>query len=90
MASAYQILHSPQLGTILMVENFLKEHSGEFKRKALWQTLPRRMQYGTFKQIIEYLGESGKILIDCEGFVVWIHNPEFVRKMLAEPHLRLA
>ena len=90
MASASQILHSPQLDTILMVENFLKEHSGEFKRKALWQTLPRRMQYGTFKQSIEYLGESGKILIDCEGFVVWIHNPEFVRKMLAEPHLRLA
>ena len=90
MASASQILHSPQLDTILMVENFLKEHSGELKRKALWQTLPRRMQYGTFKQIIQYLGDSGKILLDCEGFVVWVHNPEFVRKMLAEPLIRLA
>ena len=90
MASTAQTLHSPQLDTILMVETFLKEHSGDYKRKALWQALPRRMQYGTFKQIIDYLWDSGKILIDCEGFVVWTHNPEYVRKMLAEPHLRLA
>ncbi len=90
MASSAEALHSPQLDTILMVETFLQEHSGEFKRKALWQALPRRMQYGTFRQIIEYLWDSGKILIDNEGFVVWTHNPELVREILSKPHLRLA
>lgn len=48
------------------------------------------MQYGTFRQIIEYPGDSEKILIGCEGFVVWTHNPELVRKILSKPHLRLA
>ena len=90
MASTAQTLHSPQLDTILMVETFLKEHSGEFKRKALWQALPRRMQYGTFKQIIDYLWDSGKIAIDCEGFVVWVYDPDYVREILSKPHLRLA
>lgn len=90
MTAEIRVRHSPQLDTILMVETYIREHSGEFKRKALWQALPRRMQYSTFKQIIEYLWDSGKILVDCEGFVIWTHNPERVREIMSKPHLRLA
>ncbi len=79
-----------RIDKVLAVEAFLKDHSGEFKRTSLWKALPCRLQYGFFKQVIEHLGESGKILIDCEGFVVWVHNPEYVKKMLGKPLIRLA
>jgi len=82
------ILHYPQLDTILMVEDFIRENSGEFKKKSLWENLPRKMIYQTFCVIFDYLLESGKIAQDSEGWVVWIWNPELVRKYLNKPHLR--
>ncbi len=82
------ILHYPQLDTILMVEDFIRENSGEFKKKSLWENLPRKMIYQTFCVIFDYLLESGKIAKDREGWIVWIWNPELVRKYLNKPHLR--
>ncbi len=31
------ILRYPRLDTVLMAEEFIKEHDGEFKRKELWE-----------------------------------------------------
>jgi hypothetical protein len=81
------ILHYPQLDTILRVEEFIKEHSGEYKKKSLWESLPKKMIYQTFCVIFDYLLESGKIAQDPEGHVAWIWNPELVAKYLAKPHL---
>ena len=81
------ILHYPQLDTILRVERFIKENSGEYKKKSLWQHLPRKMIYQTYCVIFDYLSESGKIAQDREGWVVWIWNPELVEKYLSKPHL---
>lgn len=82
------ILHYPQLDTVLMVEEFVRKHSGEYKRKSLWQHLPKKMMYQTFCVIIDYLLYSGKIAADREGHIAWIWNPELVRKYLARPDLR--
>ena len=81
------ILHYPQLDTILRVEKFIKENSGEYKKKTLWQNLPKKTIYQTFCVIFNYLLESGKIAQDKEGWVVWIWNPELVKKYLSKPHL---
>jgi len=62
----------PQLDTILMVEKFIEEHSAMYKKKALWQNLPKKMKYQTFKVILDYLQYSYKVAIDAEGKVVWI------------------
>ncbi len=62
----------PQLNTILMVEKFISENSAIYKRKALWQKLPKKMRYQTFSVILNYLIHSNKIGIDKEGKVVWI------------------
>ena len=67
---------SPRLDTILMVERFIQEHDGEFKRKNLWESLPKKMMYQTFKLIIEYFLYSRKISIDQEGKIGWIKYPE--------------
>ena len=62
----------PQLDTILMVEKFIEENSAQYKKKALWQSLPKKMRYQTFNVVINYLIYSNKVGIDSEGKVVWI------------------
>ncbi len=83
-----QILHYPQLDTVLMVEEFIKNHSGEFKKKTLWSNLPKKMMYQTFCVIFDYLHESKKIAKDSEGKIAWIWDPEGVDKFLSNPNLR--
>lgn len=81
------ILHYPQLDTILMVEKFIRDNPGEYKKKNLWQHLPRKMIYQTFSVILNYLLESGKIAVDREGKICWIWNPDLVKEYLTKPHL---
>jgi len=83
-----EIIHSPNLGTVLMVEEFIKDNSGDFKKRSLWESLPKKMMYQTFCIIFEYLLASGKIAQDKEGNVVWIWNPKIVEKYLSNPNLK--
>ncbi len=80
MTSASKAIHSPQLDTILMVESFIRDHSGEFKKRALWENLPKKMMYQTFSIVIGYLQDSGKIATDAEGKICWIYNPELIKR----------
>ncbi|MCX6748318.1 MAG: hypothetical protein NT076_01815 [Candidatus Pacearchaeota archaeon] len=82
-----KILHYPRLDSVLMVERFLFEHSGEYTKKQVWDRLPRKMMYQTFSVIIDYLLYSGKIASDVEGKLGWIYDPEGVKKYLAQSHL---
>ena len=81
------IMHYPQLDTVLMVEEFIKKHSGDYRRKELWQKLPKKMMYQTFQVILAYLFESGKIVADKEGKIVWIWNPGLVKKYINKKSL---
>ena len=78
----------PRLDTVLMVEEFIKEHDGEYKKKQLWKRLPRKMMYQTFSIAIDYLLVSGKISVDAEGKIGWIFYPEAAKKRLEKAHLR--
>lgn len=73
------IQHYPRLDTILMVENTLKDLDYHPTRKELWTSLPKKVQYQTFKVIIQYLEESQKIIIQHKN-IIWIHNPELIKK----------
>ncbi len=73
----------PNLNTVLMVEDFLKEHRdvpvkvSELKRK-----LPKQVMHQTLRIILEYLFRSGKILYGPKG-IQWIYSePEHIRKMM--------
>ncbi len=83
-----KIIHYPQLDTVLMVEEFIEKHSGEYMKKKLWESLPRKMMYQTFCVILRYLEDSGKILADRDGNIVWVWNPEVVRKYARRNDLR--
>ena len=71
-----QILRFPRLDTVLMVEKAINEFDGEFKKRKLWENLPKKMMYQTFCVIIDYLLYSRKISIDAEGKIGWIYYPK--------------
>ena len=79
-----RILHEPQLDTMLMVENAIKSSSTYPTRKALWKSLPKQIQYQTFKRILEYLEASNKIIFNSRN-IVWVFpdNPK-LKKLLEE------
>ena len=70
------ISRSPRLETVIMVENFIKEHSGEYKKTNLFQKLPKKMMWGTFNVILQYLWNNNKLGIDRKGYIVYIWSPE--------------
>ncbi len=77
-----QILHSPTLESVIMVERTIKKYSQECGKYQLWKKLPKKMMYQTFLVILNYLKDSGKIIIDSEGIVIWTYNPKGIQKML--------
>ncbi len=83
------ILHYPQLDTVLMVEEFIREHSGDYKKKSLWEHLPKKMMYQTYCVILDYLLYSGKIAVDRKGTIGWIWDPKGVKRYLSRPELRV-
>jgi hypothetical protein len=82
------IIHYPQLDTVLMVEEFIKKHSGEFNKKKIWENLPKKMMYQTYNVIFNYLNDSKKIAKDKKGNIAWIWDPIGVEKFLSKPNLK--
>ena len=72
----------PRLDTMLMVEKFIRKHSGEYKKRKLWESLPKKMMYQTYCTIIDYLEYSGKIAFDKERIIGWIYNPALFNKYI--------
>lgn len=76
------VTHSPRLETVVMVEKFIKENSGEFKKTELFNRLPKKMLWGTFNVVLKYLYEANHIGVDRDGFVVYIWNPELAKRFV--------
>ena len=87
MLDTKNILRYPRLDTVLMVEEFIKKHGGEYSKKRLWEELPKKMMYQTFSVVIDYLIVSGKIAVDREGKICWIWDPEGVKRYMEKKHL---
>ncbi len=83
-----QILHSPTLNTVLMVEKALKEAREIIKVSELKRMLPKKVMHSTLLQILDYLQESGKIIIATKG-VVWIYRPPAELEKLKKGGLEL-
>ncbi len=63
--------HSPTLNTVLMVESILK-NAGEILTIAeIKKRLPKQVMHQTLLHILDYLQQSGKIVIGTKG-VLWI------------------
>jgi hypothetical protein len=69
-----EIIHYPNLRTVLMVEEALKKTNSPISREQLKLKIPRKIMHQTLNVILEYLEDSGKI-IDGRRGIVWIYNP---------------
>jgi len=67
------ILHYPQLDTILMVEDAIQKMEDYPTRMQLWNSLPKKVQYQTFKLILVYLENSNKIMFQGDK-IIWIFS----------------
>ena len=88
MKSQQEILHYPRLDTVLMVEEKIKKAKEYPSKRQLWLSLPKQIMYQTFNIVLDYLEESGKIVIR-DGKIIWIWNPKLVKKYLSKPELWL-
>jgi len=69
-----EIIHYPNLKTVLMVEEALKKANKLMTREKLKTKLPTKVMHQTLNIILKYLEDSGKILDGRKG-IIWIYNP---------------
>lgn len=79
----------PNLQTIFMVEKFLEESDEYMKQAELFEKLPKKMMWNTFKKIIDYLQSINKIMIEDDGRIVYIWNPKFTEKIKNRPNIEI-
>ena len=88
-AETNDMARSPTLQTVLMVEKFIEANSGEYKKTDLFKNLPKKVMWQTFQVIMEYLESIHKIVYDKEGYIVYIWNPEFFKKIKNRPSVKI-
>jgi hypothetical protein len=69
-----EVIHYPNLKTVLMVEDVLKKANQLMTREELKEKLPTKIMHQTLNVILKYLEDSGKILDGRKG-ILWIYNP---------------
>ena len=84
-----EVARSPTLQTVLMVEKFIDDNSGEYTKTQLFNNLPKKVMWQTFQVIMEYLERSYRITIEKDGKVVYIWNPEFYEKIKNRKEIKL-
>lgn len=68
------IIHFPNLKTMLMIERALREAETMIDREELKRRLPVKIMHQTLNLILRYLEERGMI-IDSHKGILWIYNP---------------
>jgi hypothetical protein len=74
MKQKLEVMHYPNLKTVLMVEDALKKANKMLTREQLKKKLPTKVMHQTLNVILSYLEDSGKILDGRKG-ILWIYNP---------------
>ncbi|HLD18539.1 MAG TPA: hypothetical protein VJB90_00835 [Candidatus Nanoarchaeia archaeon] len=80
---------SPTLETVLMVEHFIEKNSGEFTKRHLWQSLPKKVMWQTYVVILDYLESINKIAFDKHDKVAYIWNPGLAAKLAKRKEIRV-
>ncbi len=84
-----QILHYPNLRTVLIVERIIQESDTVVSKAELKRKLPTQIMHPTLNLILEYLENSGKIMIGSKG-ITWINNSNPKLNALLKKAVRVA
>ena len=69
-----EILHYPNLSTMLEVEKVLKEADEPVSKEEIKRRLPTKIMHQTLNIILAYMENRGLILSDPKG-IIWTYNP---------------
>ena len=83
-----QILHYPNLRTVIMVEEVIRKE-GTITKTSLFKSLNNKVMWQTLEVILDYLYSRRLIVRDREGKIVWIHNPKLRKRYENRPDLRV-
>ena len=64
------VIHYPNLKTVIMIESFLERQSGPVSKNYIFNNLQKKIMRQTLNVTLEYLELSGKIFIGSNG-VEW-------------------
>lgn len=85
MKARTSILHYPRLDTILMIEDAIKNAKNYQSKTSLWNKLPKKVMYQTYKIVIDYLIQSRKVMVTKDDKIVWIFaDSQKARKLIEE------
>ncbi|MBT4376410.1 hypothetical protein HOD29_03480 [archaeon] len=76
-----QTKYNPTLQSVLMVEEAAKKYSQEYGKYQLWKKLPKKIMYQSYQVILNYLQNSGKIIVDKDGCIIWTWNPQEIERV---------
>ena len=79
--SPKNVLRYPRLDTVLMVEKAVVKAKGDKTVSQLWKSLPKKAMWQTFLLILDYLEQSGKILVTPDRHVIWVWAPREVEDL---------
>ncbi|MBU2638633.1 MAG: hypothetical protein KJ955_06680 [Nanoarchaeota archaeon] len=68
-----EVIHYPNLKTMLMVEKVLKDAETTLTREEIKERLPTQIMHQTLNVILSYMEQRGLILDGHKG-VLWTHN----------------
>ncbi len=84
-----QILHYPNLKTVFTIEKTIQEADTVVSKNELKRRLPTQIMHQTLNLILEYLEESGKIILGAKG-ITWIYNENPRLKALLKKAVRVS
>ncbi len=84
MIARTSVLHYPRLDTVLMIEDAIKNARDYPGRTKLWQKLPKKVMYQTYKVVIDYLIQSRKVIVTKDDKLVWVFADSPKSKKLIE------
>jgi hypothetical protein len=67
--------HACTLKTIVNIEQFIFENSGKFSKTELWNNLPKKIMYQSYKIVLDFLINTKKIQI-LGRKIIWTGNQE--------------
>ncbi len=69
-----QIIHYPNLSTMLEVEKVLKDADEPLSKEEIKRRLPTKIMHQTLNLILAYMENRGLILSGPKG-ILWTYNP---------------
>ncbi|MCK5018005.1 MAG: hypothetical protein KAS32_13195 [Candidatus Peribacteraceae bacterium] len=82
-----KVSHYPRLDTVIMVAETIKK-IGPCTKTELSRKLEKKVMWPTLTLILDYFDKMGFIIKDSKGQIVWIYNPEMVRKYIKREDLK--